>query len=553
MSDQAWVPDLLQPNATSRIDAEQSRFALNLAFAGSSAGGLFSEALSRAAMPASTWDPSLFAKDMFLQRLSTQYFHVAPGGGQPRTLNASYLLRLLCHPPSEPAIIAFRRDILAELVKAPELRRSLEGLYGELVRLRALLENSSTSRVLDANRQRLDTLQAAKKIFDSMAKDFAGASSGLRRLGALGAAVQATEPYHSLRDLLAYDAQLATLNLKVTVGADGRIRAFDVLAIEENADNVFVASKWKRWLARIELFIRGYKFSQDEIMARLIDAVWAGLDDKVVMLIQLLGDVEFYLGAMGFRDKAESAGLAVCLPELGAPGDRRELHGLFNPLLLLSGITPVPCDLVVEPTTSTMLVTGPNSGGKTRLLQSIGLTQLLAQCGLFAPARSGRIAMASGLVASLIEGTEADQTEGRLGTELVRIRTLFEKLPPHAVVLLDELCSGTNPSEGERIFELVLRMLHKLGPQAFITTHFLLFAQNLQAMQRSENFPGLSFLQVEIDATRKATYQFVPGVAKTSLAEHIAERLGVTGDQLLGLIEANMRRHRAGGGPPQGS
>ena len=80
MSDQAWVPDLLQPNATSRIDAEQTRFSLNLAFAGSSAGGLFSEALDRASMPASTWEPSLFAKDMFLQRLSTRIVEMTPEG-----------------------------------------------------------------------------------------------------------------------------------------------------------------------------------------------------------------------------------------------------------------------------------------------------------------------------------------------------------------------------------------------------------------------------------------------------------------------------------------
>ncbi|MFO0618862.1 MAG: DNA mismatch repair protein [Polyangiaceae bacterium] len=544
----AWVPDLLQPNATSRIDAEQTKFALNLAFAGSSAGGMFAEALDRASMPASTWDPSLFAKDMFLQRVASQYFRVVVGA-QERTVHANYLLRLLSHPPSDPATILFRRDILAELVRSPELRKALEGLYGELSRLRALLENSGASRVYDANRQRLDTLGAAKRIFDGMARDFTGATSGLARLSELGAAIQATEPYQSLRDLLAYDAQLATLNLKVTVGADGRIRGFDVLAIDENAENPFVASKWRRWLARFELFVRGYRFSQDEIMARLVDAVFSGLDDKIVMLIQLLGDVEFYLGALGFRDKAESAGLAVCLPELGAPNERRELRGLFNPLLLLGGVTPVPCDLVVEPTTSTTLVTGPNSGGKTRLLQSIGLSQLLAQCGLFVPARSGRVAMASGLVASLIEGTEADQTEGRLGMELLRIRALFERLPPNAVVLLDELCSGTNPSEGERIFELVLGMLHKLGPQAFITTHFLLFAQNLEAGRK---VPGLSFLQVEIDGTRRATYQFVPGVAKTSLAEHVAERLGVTGDQLLGLIEANLRKWRPPA-PPGGS
>ena len=62
------------------------------------------------------------------------------------------------------------------------------------------------------------------------------------------------------------------------------------------------------------------------------------------------------------------------------------------------------------------------------------------------------LVLAPGLVVSLIQETKADQAEGRLGMELVRIRELFEQLPPGAMVILDELCSGTNPSEGEEIF-----------------------------------------------------------------------------------------------------
>ena len=111
---------------------------------------------------------------------------------------------------------------------------------------------------------------------------------------------------------------------------------------------------------------------------------------------------------------------------------------------------------------------------------------------------------------SLIEETKADQAEGRLGTELVRIRELFERLPPGAMVILDELCSGTNPSEGEEIFELVVRMLTRLAPQAFITTHFLAFAARLE---RERKIADLRFLQVELGAEQRPTYQFAPGVA----------------------------------------
>src|SRR6185312_6594180 len=97
--------------------------------------------------------------------------------------------------------------------------------------------------------------------------------------------------------------------------------------------------------------------------------------------------------------------------------------------------------------------------------------------------------------------------EGRLGTELLRIRQLFERLPPGAMVLLDELCSGTNPSEGEEIFELVIRMLGRLKPYAFITTHFLEFAARLE---RERKIPDLRFLQVALGPDDEPTYQFAP-------------------------------------------
>ena len=126
--------------------------------------------------------------------------------------------------------------------------------------------------------------------------------------------------------------------------------------------------------------------------------------------------------------------------------------------------------------------------------------------------------------------------------ELIRIRSLFESLPPGAMVLLDELCSGTNPSEGEEIFELVVTALARLRPQVFITTHFLAFAARLE---RERSIERLRFLQVELGADRRATYQFVPGVAKTSLAGHAAARLGVTRDQLLELVEHNTQRYAA--------
>src|SRR4029079_5170329 len=178
-----------------------------------------------------------------------------------------------------------------------------------------------------------------------------------------------------------------------------------------------------------------------------------------------------------------------------------------------------------------VFITGPNSGGKTRLLQSLCLCQLLGQGGLFVPAARAELRWASGLFASLIEHTQADQLEGRLGTELLRIRRLFERLRENGMVVLDELCSGTNPSEGEALMQLVLEALYELSPQAFISTHFLEFAAGLASSTR-----GHRFLQAELDEQEQPTYRFRDGVAPTSLAHRVAERLGVTRESLRALM-----------------
>lgn len=535
------IPDLLHPTPMRRIDAEQTKLAIALAFASGVSGGVFSEALDRATVAPSTWDPASFAADLFLQQFVTRCLKVRVDG-RDLPVATSHLVKLLAHPPADPGVVHHRRAVVGELAGSPALRKELERLYTLLCRLRTLLEGATGVGKWDANRRQLDILQLVKETVDCAAEGFLSARSGLTRLAAFGRRVQQSEPYRSLADLFRYDERLATFDLKVSVGADGRIRGFEVLAIQEDEKNPFVSSPWRRWLGKLELFLRGFKFSDGEVMARLIDAVFDGIQDELVPLVQLLGDVELYLGALGFHDAAREAGLAVCLPDLVSPTEPRALLGLFNPLLLAHGVTPVPCDLRTDRHDTTVLVTGPNSGGKTRLLQSVGLTQLLAQAGLFVPARSGSLALAPGLVMSLIEETKADQSEGRLGTELIRIRDLFERLPPGAMVILDELCSGTNPSEGEEIFELVVQMLARLAPQAFITTHFLVFANRLE---RERTVEGLRFLQVELGPEHRPTYQFVPGVAQTSLAGHAAARLGVTRDQLASLIEKSTVKAQA--------
>ena len=532
------IPDLLSADPELRVDRAELTQTLIFAFATGSAVDAFDSALVGATLPSSGWDRAHFAKDLFLEQLVERCL-VVRIGGRGHSACVPYLLRAIAEAPRTPEVVTFRRAVLEELVSSKDRRAELEACYTKIVELRTLL---CAGRRTGERLRRLEILRAVHDVVGTLADSFEGATSGLARVRAFGRAVREGDPFRNLDALLEHEQHLATVDLRVRVGSDGEIRAFQITAIRENQGNPFHASAIGRWIAKIRLFLRGYRVDGGEVTERIFDDVFTGLEQSLVMIFQLLGDLEFHLAALGFRDLAVSKGLAVCFPELcssegeGAPG--MELTALFNPLLLGEKRSPVPCNIRVARAGSVVMVTGPNSGGKTRLLQSLAFAQLLGEAGMFVPARAARLPRVSGLFVSIVDESRADQPEGQLGMELLRIRRMFEELGPGSLVLLDELCSGTNPSEGEEIARLVISLLPELGAQVFVTTHLLHFAAQLA---EEKSFMHTEFLQVELDEHERATYGFVPGVARTSLAHKTAARLGVTRDELTALIAAKKR------------
>jgi DNA mismatch repair protein MutS2 len=534
--------DLLNPEPAMIVDRERLSWALSFGFAGGDIGGLLSHALQRAPVAASDWDPEAFASGLFISDLIRTCMRVRIGGFEP-AIDTLFVARVLTHPPREQAVVEYRRAIVRELAGAASMRSDFQLIYQGLHQLRLLFDSQGAVRDLDGRGRRLEVLMALRDVLSKMASSFAGAHSGLLRIHRFAEHALQTDGYRKLVELLDYENHMASVELKLRVGADGRIRRFEIEHIRENRDNRFHQSVLGRWLTRLSLLLRGYSLTEAELVNRWVDSIFDGVAELLPALVQLLGEMEVYLAVLAFKDAAEQRGLAVCLPELVLAGSDGAMSAprmakLFNPLLFSQPAPPVPCDLALDDAHAITLVTGPNSGGKTRLLQSLALAQMLGQAGFFVPAASATLCSTRGLFLSLIEEARADQKEGRLGTELLRIRQLFERTAPGSLIILDELCSGTNPSEGEDIIRLVLSLLGELGASVFITTHFLQFARRLSEEPGSS---ALSFLQVELDEHERPTYRFKPGVAQTSLAHQTASRLGVTRDELLALIRQHKR------------
>jgi DNA mismatch repair protein MutS2 len=526
------IPDLLHRDPHLVVDEEALIDLMGLAFLGRDLGTAFGDALAEAELRESAWNPEFFARDLFIEDFVRSCSNLTIGGAT-YPANQRFMRRILANVPVELETIELRQAVLRELDDDPRIRRRFEDLYRALFALLSLFGTPGYQGSLDTAAIHLEILRQSKAVIDRMSRDFADAVSGLRRLHETGAEMQETREYRTLSDLLEYEGGMADLDLRIRIGGDGRIRRLRVDEIAENESNQFWKPPWRRFRERLRFIAGGYDFSRKELMNRLVNHVFTDIAPALIPLVQLIGHLEFYLCNLKFKEDAAARGLEVSLAEID--GDRPvEMTGLFNPLLLQQATAPVPCDIHNGSPAAIVLVTGPNSGGKTRLLQALAWSAVLGQSGLYAPAERLRIPVISGLFLSLVENESADQTEGRLGRELVRIRSLFEQMRVGSMVVLDELCSGTNPSEGVEVFAMVLHLLRRVEPTAFVTTHFLDFARSLE---EAPPVPSLEFLQVSLDEDQSSTYQFVPGVAPTSLASLTAARLGVTFERLSALIK----------------
>ncbi len=521
------LPDLLSPAASSGPRNETLLSLLELAFLGRASAGEIDRELD--AMPAggTTWVAENFADDLFLSEFVKNCLLIRLEN-TGYSAHRGFLERVLATPPNDRATIAFRQNILRELEESDGLRRSTDELLVGIFRLLTLLRASRDDARLEPTRFRFDVLRAFRAVVDLMAADFDTARSGLQRLHSVGTQIQSSRAYGRMTALLDHNDGMAQLDLAAVVGADGRLRHLEILGLREQRKNPFFRRPLKRWWDRLRTLFHRYSLTGGELVERLVMGVFQEVAPAMARVVQLTCHLELYAAARTFAGNARVLGLDVCLPELER-GAVLEVEQLFNPLLLALADRPVPTDLVTSGPSPIVLVTGPNSGGKTRLLQALGLLQVLGQSGLYAPCKAARLPLVDGLFASIIELDRADQTEGRLGTEMMRLRTLFETVPAGSMVLLDELCSGTNPSEAIEIVDVVLRLLRRIDPLAFVTTHFLDYAGR---MQHEPAVTGLGFLQAEVDGDRGATFRFIPGVATTSLAVGTARRLGVTLNQL---------------------
>jgi DNA mismatch repair protein MutS2 len=209
-------------------------------------------------------------------------------------------------------------------------------------------------------------------------------------------------------------------------------------------------------------------------------------------------------------------------------------HPLLNPDIV------VPIDVTPDTATRVLVITGPNTGGKTVALKTIGLLALMCQCGLHLPCDAATLPVFDAIYADIGDEQSIEQSLSTFSSHLTNLRSFLESVDEKSLVLLDELGSGTDPTEGAAMARAILEFLLKTGATCVVATHY----PELKAWASLTEGSANANMAFDYE-TLRPLYKLSIGLPGRSNAFAIAQRLGMPEDILekaRGYLDANVAR-----------
>lgn len=219
-------------------------------------------------------------------------------------------------------------------------------------------------------------------------------------------------------------------------------------------------------------------------------------------------ELGFYVGCLNLRDRLAAMRAPMCFPEPGPLGVRGlRCSELYDVSLALTVGRSVVGNAVDAERKSMVIITGANQGGKSTFLRSVGLAQLMMQCGMFVGAESFSAELCTGLFTHYKREEDATMTSGKLDEELRRMSDIADAIGPNSIVLFNESFASTNEREGSEIArQIVCALLEKRIKVVFVT-HLYEFAHAFYSRKMEDAI----FLRAQRQADSTRTFKLIEG------------------------------------------
>ncbi|WP_342778619.1 MutS-related protein [Desulfosoma caldarium] len=217
---------------------------------------------------------------------------------------------------------------------------------------------------------------------------------------------------------------------------------------------------------------------RDRGVARAANAVAQAAEHVESFFNVLRWELAFYMGCLNLYDQLTALGEPVAFPQPAPANERRfSCTGLYDPALALTmGKGMVGNDISANGK-SLMVITGPNRGGKTTFLRSVGLAQLMMQSGMFVAAESFSANLCTGLFSHFRREEDKTMESGKFEEELKRMSAIVNHLKPNALILFNESFAATNEREGSEIARQIVRALLEKNVKVSYVTFLQEFAR----------------------------------------------------------------------------
>ncbi len=401
--------------------------------------------------------------------------------------------------PSDPEVIRYRQDVLTDLLARPELGQALRELLPKIETLESytiLPEGGQVSAAIHQVTWRLGELQLLVECVDTLENSFQSKeelrSEGLLRLRGLAQRLARSPQFQSLRkelpELLGQFREIASITIGVNLNAQLQPKEATLVGVHSKPytnsgllQRLLGEGGEMKGLAPLHNLtgkasgpiLAPFPLTPPEVNPILIPLFrdLSSLMEKVSrpiaetlnryvhihsgFLTSLRGDLAFYLGATALIEQLRAHGLPVCRPAI-APVEERvcEIEESYNVCLALQLIQAGAVDALVASDVQMgtggeriWILTGPNQGGKTTYMQGLGLSQVLAQVGLYVPGKQARTSPVDSIYTHYPTEERLELGTGRFGDEARRLSEIFAQATRNSLVLLNEALVGTNPGE----------------------------------------------------------------------------------------------------------